>query len=208
MAVDSLAAGGSASRRLMPVLFIGVFMSALDTAVIGPAIPALRVAFSVDNREVGLVMSVYVLFSLCSTALMANLSDRYGRRPIYLASVACFALGSLLIALSPRFWMLIASRAIQGIGAGGITPTASAVVGDSFPARRARQSARAHRRNLRHGFRAGTAARGPAARDLELALDLPDQPADRRRVLILGARVLPRCAAPRNSGPWTGSESS
>src|ERR1700690_2217267 len=105
-------------RRLMPVLFIGVFMSALDTAVIGPAVPALRVAVGVDNREVGLVMSVYVLFSLCSTALMANLSDRYGRRPIYLASVACFALGSLLIALSPRFWMLIASRAIQGIGAG------------------------------------------------------------------------------------------
>jgi MFS family permease len=132
MAVESLVAGPSASRRLMPVLFIGVFMSALDTAVIGPAIPALRAAFGVDNREVGLVMSVYVLFSLCSTALMANLSDRYGRRPIYLASVACFALGSLLIAVSPRFWMLIASRAVQGIGAGGITPTASAVVGDTF----------------------------------------------------------------------------
>jgi MFS family permease len=47
--------------------------------------------------------------------------------------VACFALGSLLIALSPRFWMIIVSRAVQGIGAGGITPTASAVVGDNFP---------------------------------------------------------------------------
>jgi multidrug resistance protein len=117
----------------MPVLFIGVFMSALDTAVIGPAIPALRLSFGVDNREVGLVMSVFILFSLCSTALMANLSDRYGRRPIYLASVACFALGSLLIALSPRFWMIIVSRAVQGVGAGGITPTASAVVGDTFP---------------------------------------------------------------------------
>ena len=133
MSVDSLAAGGSAARRLMPVLFIGVFMSALDTAVIGPAIPALRAAFGVDNREIGLVMSVFILFSLCSTALMSNLSDRYGRRPIYLASVACFAVGSLLIALSPRFWMLLASRAVQGVGAGGITPTASAVVGDTFP---------------------------------------------------------------------------
>ena len=123
----------SSPRRLLPVLFIGVFMAALDTAVIGPAIPALRAAFQVDNRAVGLVMSVFILFSLCSTALMANLSDRYGRRPVYLASVACFALGSMLIAASPRFWMLIASRAIQGIGAGGITPTASAVVGDVFP---------------------------------------------------------------------------
>jgi multidrug resistance protein len=117
----------------MPVLFVGVFMAALDTAVIGPAIPALRAAFDADNREIGLVLTVFILCSLCSTALMANLSDRHGRRPIYLASVACFALGSMLIAVSPRFWMIIASRAIQGIGAGGITPTASAVVGDSFP---------------------------------------------------------------------------
>ena len=114
----------------MPVLFIGVFMAALDTAVIGPAIPALRAAFGVDNREVGLVMIVFILFSLSSTALMANLSDRYGRRPVYLGSVACFALGSLLIAVSPRFWMILAGRAVQGIGAGGIIPTASAVIGD------------------------------------------------------------------------------
>ena len=117
----------------MPVLFVGVFMAALDTAVVGPAIPALRAAFGVDNREVGLVMSVFVLFSLCSTAVLTNLSDHYGRRPVYLASVALFALGSLGIAASPHFWMLIASRAVQGIGAGGITPTASAVVGDAFP---------------------------------------------------------------------------
>ena len=127
------AAGDASPSRLMPVLFIGVFMAALDTAVVGPAIPALREAFGVDNRQVGLIMSVFVLFSLISTALMANLSDRYGRRPVYLWSVSIFAVGSALIAASPRFWMIVAGRAIQGIGAGGITPTASAVVGDSFP---------------------------------------------------------------------------
>lgn len=119
-------------KHLIPVLFIGVFMSALDTAIVGPAIPVLRETFAVDNSTVGLLMSVYVLFSLCSTALMANLSDRLGRRPIYLFSVATFAGGSLLIALSNSFWMVLVSRAIQGIGAGGITPTASAMVGDSF----------------------------------------------------------------------------
>ena len=123
----------------MPALFVGVFMSALDTAVIGPAIPALRAAFGVDNREVGLVMSAFILFSLCSTVVMASLSDRFGRRPVYLGSVALFALGSLLIAVSPRFWMVVASRALQGIGAGGITPTASAVIGDLLaPAQRGR----------------------------------------------------------------------
>jgi MFS family permease len=137
MAVTAESDGGTVPKGLITVLFTGVFMSALDTAIVGPAIPVLRETFGVDNRAVGLVMSVFVLFSLCSTALMANLSDRYGRRPVYLFSVSTFALGSLLIALSPSFWMVIASRAIQGIGAGGITPTASAVVGDMFaPAQR------------------------------------------------------------------------
>lgn len=132
MAVKAESDGGTVPKGLITVLFTGVFMAALDTAIVGPAIPVLRETFGVDNRAVGLVMSVFVLFSLCSTALMANLSDRLGRRPIYLFSVSTFAIGSLLIALSPSFWMVIASRAIQGIGAGGITPTASAVVGDMF----------------------------------------------------------------------------
>lgn len=132
MSVKAGSDGDTAPKGLIAVLFTGVFMAALDTAIVGPAIPVLRETFGVDNRAVGLVMSVFVLFSLCSTALMANLSDRIGRRPIYLFSVSVFALGSLLIALSPSFWMVIASRAIQGIGAGGITPTASAVVGDMF----------------------------------------------------------------------------
>ncbi|MDP1901602.1 MAG: MFS transporter [Rubrivivax sp.] len=123
----------SATRKLMPVLFIGVFMAALDTAIIGPVIPALRSAFGVDNREVGLVLVVFILFSLCSTALMANLGDRHGRRPVYLASVALFALGSLIIAVAPHFWMIVAGRAVQGMGGGGIIPTASAVIADAFP---------------------------------------------------------------------------
>lgn len=126
--------GEASSRRLMTVLFIGVFMSALDTAIIAPAIPAIRSAFGVDNRQVGLVMIVFVMFSLSSTALMANLGDRHGRRPVYLVSVALFALGSLVIALAPAFWVILLGRAIQGVGGGGVIPTASAVIADAFPA--------------------------------------------------------------------------
>jgi MFS family permease len=131
-AVASPEAAAAASRRLLTVLFIGVFMSALDTSVIGPAIPVLRRAFGVDNRMVSLVMTVFILFSMASTALMANLSDRHGRRPVYLAGVVLFGLGSLVIALSPRFWMIVLGRVIQGIGSGGIVPTASALIADRF----------------------------------------------------------------------------
>ncbi len=119
--------------RLLPVLFIGVFMAALDTAVIAPAIPVLRLTFGLDIREAGLLMVAFILFSLPSTALMANLGDRHGRRPVYLACVGLFAAGSLLIALAPNFATLLAGRALQGIGGGGIIPTASAVIGDAVP---------------------------------------------------------------------------
>jgi MFS family permease len=126
-------AEAAARKRILTVLFVGVFMAALDAAVIAPAIPALRAAFGVDNRQIGLVTIVFSLCSLTSTALMANLSDRFGRRSIYLMDIAGFALGSLLIARSTTFGMLLLGRAIQGLSAGGITPTASSVVGDTFP---------------------------------------------------------------------------
>ena len=114
----------------MPALFLGVFLAALDTAVVAPAIPALRQAFGIGHREAALLMVVFVLCSLCSTALLAHLGDRHGRRPVFLGSVGCFALGSLVVALSPGFWTLLLGRAVQGLGAGGILPTASAVIGD------------------------------------------------------------------------------
>lgn len=121
-------------RSVLTVLFIGVFMAALDAAVVAPAIPALKAAFGVDNSQIGMVTIIFSLFTLTSTTLMASLSDRHGRRPVYLFCVIGFALGSLLIALAPNFGLLLVGRAIQGFSAGGITPTASAMVGDAFPA--------------------------------------------------------------------------
>jgi MFS family permease len=118
----------------MPALLCGVFMAALDTAIIAPAIPALRQAFGIDHRAAGLLMVVFILFSLCSTALLSHLGDRHGRRPVFLYSVACFAAGSLLVALADSFGMVLLGRAVQGIGAGGILPAASALIGDAVPA--------------------------------------------------------------------------
>jgi MFS family permease len=131
-----LPADDAVQRRLVQVLFIGVFMAALDSAIVGPVLPALRAAFDIDNRTAGLLTTVFTLSSLCSTALMAYFSDRHGRRPVYLASVALFAIGSLCIAAAPSFDLLLLSRAVQGIGAGGIAPVASAVIGDVFTAER------------------------------------------------------------------------
>ncbi len=120
-------------NRLLGVLFVGVLMGALDIAIVGPALPTIRDAFGVDDRAVTWLFTIYVLANLISTPLMAKLSDRLGRRSVYLADIAIFAAGSLVVALAPSFAVVLIGRAIQGFGAGGIFPVASAVIGDTFP---------------------------------------------------------------------------
>ncbi len=123
-----------ARNQILLVLFIGVLMGALDIAIVGPALPAIQAAFKVDDRAITWIFTIYVLFNLIGTPLMAKLSDIFGRRSIYVVDVVLFALGSLIAALSPTFSMLLIGRAVQGLGAGGIFPVASAVIGDTFPA--------------------------------------------------------------------------
>lgn len=120
-------------KRILLVLFIGVLMGALDIAIVGPALPAIRTSFGVDDRAVAWIFTIYVLFNLIGTPLMAKLSDVLGRRSIYVLDVALFGVGSSIVALSPTFAVLLTGRAVQGLGAGGIFPVASAVIGDTFP---------------------------------------------------------------------------
>ncbi len=130
---------GRQRNRVLGVLFVGVLMGALDIAIVGPALPAIQAEFGLDSRAASWIFSSYVLANLIGTPLMAKLSDFYGRRAIYILDVALFAAGSLVVALSHGsglFVLLLLGRAVQGLGAGGIFPVASAVIGDTFPPER------------------------------------------------------------------------
>ncbi|MHB1687275.1 MAG: MFS transporter [Ignavibacteriaceae bacterium] len=120
-------------NKLLGLLFTGVLMAALDIAIVGPALPSIQKQFGIDERSVAWIFSIYVLFNLVGTPLMAKLSDNLGRRTIYIFDVVLFAAGSLIVALSPNFSVLLLGRAVQGFGSGGIFPVASAVIGDTFP---------------------------------------------------------------------------
>jgi len=120
-------------NKILLVLFVGVLMGALDIAIVGPALPAIQKQFGIDERDLAWIFSTYVLFNLIGTPLMAKLADVYGRRTVYILDTTLFAAGSLLVALAPSFAVLLAGRAVQGFGAGGIFPVASAVIGDTFP---------------------------------------------------------------------------
>ena len=117
----------------MALLFVGVLMGALDLAIIGPALPAIQAEFALDNRQLSWLFNVYVLAQLPGTPLLAKMSDRFGRRDVYIACVAAFAVGSLLLVVAGNFETLIVGRGIQGFGASGIFPVAAAVIGDTFP---------------------------------------------------------------------------
>ncbi|GAB4569092.1 MAG: MFS transporter [Anaerolineae bacterium] len=120
-------------NRILLLLFVGVLMGALDIAIVGPALPAIQRAFAVGERTLAWIFTIYVLFNLVGTPLMAKLSDIFGRRLIYAADVGLFAVGSLIVASATSFPMIILGRAVQGLGAGGVFPVASAVIGDTFP---------------------------------------------------------------------------
>ena len=122
-------------NRVMLVLFLGVLMGALDIAIVSPALTPIQNYFGVDDRAKSWIFTIYVLFNLIGTPLMAKLSDIFGRRSIYILDISMFAVGSLVVSLSPHnlFSVLLVGRALQGFGAGGVFPVASAVIGDSFP---------------------------------------------------------------------------
>ncbi|WP_428097079.1 MFS transporter [Candidatus Rariloculus sp.] len=124
------------SNSTLAVLFAGVLLAALDIAIVGPALPAIRQTFLLDGRDLSWVFNIYILFSLISTPLMAKLSDRHGRRTVYTGCLGAFAAGSLIVGAAPTFEVLLMGRVVQACGAGGLLPVAAAVIADTFPPER------------------------------------------------------------------------
>lgn len=124
-------------NRILVVLFIGVLMGALDISIVSPALPAIKSYFQVDTRILIWVFNAYLLSFLIGTPFMAKLSDRSGRKKIYLLNIILFGIGSLISSFAFNFETLLIGRVIQGFGAGGIFPVASAFIGDTIaPERR------------------------------------------------------------------------
>jgi len=118
---------------ILTILFLGVLMGALDIAIVGPALTPIKVYFGVTSREMTWVFTIYILMNLVGTPILAKASDVLGRKPIYITAIVLFSIGSIVVAIAPSLNIVILGRAIQGFGAGGIFPVASAVIGDTFP---------------------------------------------------------------------------
>ena len=116
-------------------LMLGMLVAALNQTIVATAAPVV-VADLGGFEHYSWLFSAFVLAMTVTTPLFGRLSDLYGRRPFFLLGIALFSAGSVIAGLAPTFEVLIAGRAVQGLGAGGLIPLAIAVIGDMIPPRR------------------------------------------------------------------------
>lgn len=108
-------------------------MGSLDTGIIGPVLPSIEQSFHLTSRESSWIFTLFVIFFMIGSPIMAKFSDFYGRKKIFILDVILFGVGSCLIALSMNIESIFLGRIIQGFGCGGLFPVAGAFVGDAFP---------------------------------------------------------------------------
>jgi len=124
-------------QQIVVVLFglmAGVLLAALDQSIVGTALPTI-VSDLGGLDKLAWVVTAYLLTATASTPLWGKISDLYGRRHIFQAAILIFLAGSVLCGLSQNLPQLIAFRALQGIGGGGLMSLAFSIIGDIIPPR-------------------------------------------------------------------------
>jgi EmrB/QacA subfamily drug resistance transporter len=125
-------------RRTLVVFagaMLGMLLAALNQTIVATALPKI-VADLGGMEHYTWVFSAYMLGMTITVPLYGKLSDLYGRRPFFVVGIVLFSAGSVVAGLAPSMGALIAGRAIQGLGAGGLIPLAIAVIGDIIPPRK------------------------------------------------------------------------
>ncbi|MDB5184740.1 MAG: transporter [Candidatus Saccharibacteria bacterium] len=117
---------------IITALMLAMFLAALDQTIVSTALP--KIARELNGlSEYSWVATSYLLTSAIATPIYGKISDMFGRKKIFMASITLFLVGSALCGLSQNMGQLILFRGIQGLGGGGIFSLALAIVGDIVP---------------------------------------------------------------------------
>ena len=125
--------GAPLSHRQILIVFaglmLGVLLAALDQTIVATALP--KIVFHLHGfAQLSWVVSAYLLAPTVTTPLYGKFSDLYGRKIVFQFAIVVFLVGSALSGLSQNMDQLIAFRAVQGLGAGGLLALAMAIIGD------------------------------------------------------------------------------
>lgn len=126
------------SRSPIAPIFLIVLVDILGLTMLLPLLPFYARTFGASAEQVGALLAVYSLFSLICGPPLGSLSDRFGRKPVLLASQFGTFLGLLLMASATSLWMLFAARIIDGATAGNITVAQAYIADVSKPSERAK----------------------------------------------------------------------
>jgi EmrB/QacA subfamily drug resistance transporter len=133
-AAEDAPLAGRALATVFAALMLGMFLAALDQTIVSTALPTI-VGDLGGLNHLSWVVTSYLLASTVSTPIYGKLGDMYGRKPVFLAAIVVFLVGSMLAGLSESMTQLIAFRFLQGVGAGGLMVSAQAIIGDIVPPR-------------------------------------------------------------------------
>lgn len=115
-------------------LILGLFLAGLDSSIVAVAMPTIAGTLG-GFSKLAWVSTAYIVTTAMATPLLGKLSDIFGRRRLYLMSIVVFLVGSVLCGLAQNIDQLIAFRAIQGIGGGGIGAITFAMIAELVPPR-------------------------------------------------------------------------
>jgi EmrB/QacA subfamily drug resistance transporter len=124
-------------REIMIILgglMTGLLLAALDQTIVSTALKSIVESFG-GLEHYSWVVTAYLLTSTASTPLYGKISDLYGRRIVFQFAIVTFLLGSVLAGFSTNMAQLIGTRAIQGLGAGGLMALTFVIIGDIVPPR-------------------------------------------------------------------------
>lgn len=112
---------------------LGSALAFMDGSIVNVAMPTLQQDFGATSSEIQWVVQSYTLFSAALLLLGGTLGDRYGRRRIFFWGVALFAIASAGCAAAGSLGLLVASRAVQGIGAAMLIPQGLSILSVAYP---------------------------------------------------------------------------
>jgi EmrB/QacA subfamily drug resistance transporter len=115
-------------------LMLAILLAALDQTIVATALPTI-VSDLGGLSHLSWVVTAYILASTATTQVWGKLGDQYGRKYLFIAAIVIFLIGSALCGLAQSMAELIAFRALQGVGGGGLMVLAQAIVGDIVPPR-------------------------------------------------------------------------
>lgn len=125
------------ARRALAALSLATLLSALGTSIANVGLPVLARHFDAGFGAIQWVVLAYLVASTAMVALAGRLGDRYGRRRLLLGGIALFTAASIGCALAPSLGLLVAARAVQGIGAAAMMALAMPFVAATIPAKQA-----------------------------------------------------------------------